>query len=149
VSYKSVDRSGKITVKAIPNQVDLTFNNAMLEAWPLTDTKQQKKSKDKSKEKPKYLNREFSEINIGTSFNHAIVKYSLLQQKAPKSMVQSISCLLPQHIVYMSQIIKDSKNMLLDVSATYGDKPFYTSKWKTVKISQKSHSVSMAESSNK
>ena len=49
----------------------------------------------------------------------------------------------------MSQIIKDSKYMLLDVSATYGDKPFYTSKWKTVKISQKSHSVSMAESSNK
>lgn len=143
--HKATDRKGVVTIFAIPIAPKQEFSTDLTDVWPLADVKKQKQTKDK----PKILGKEYTETIIGTSFNHASIKHTPISQKYARSLINNLTNLLPPTVAYMVQSINEPKNMILEINATYGDKPFYTCKWKTLKINASSHSLSMATTNNK
>jgi hypothetical protein len=139
-----VDRYNKDTLIALPLRQNTESNASLQEIWNLKLVKKEKLTKEQST----MLGVKINQITIGELFRHAELTFGNSKAKAKPSVILAISMLLPEHIGHLVQAIQDPQTMLLELNATYGDKPFYSSKWKTMKIQEKVKTISIIEDVN-
>ncbi len=85
-----------------------------------------------------------TKINVEEAFfNKASITYSENYVVSKYSMTDVLQPWLPVQAMHVASNMSLKAPILLEIASSYGDKPFYTSTWKTVKLSKKLHQITL------
>jgi hypothetical protein len=98
-------------------------------------------------EPEKILNFNAERINVSpVYFNQAELAYVKEYTKSKASVIEVMAPFLPAQFGHMAENAKIKGGLFLRMKASFGDKPFYETSWKTVKVGTKPHLISLAKS---